>query len=121
MKLDPRSFRVSFSAPVPALARLLLSPSDRLFSALPAPSAGAFRPAAFPSASAETSGTDGTQVLVGAADLEDPSSGKPRSMRFVQTAGIMSTSEAFVVGDYPAGMEGSVGGLVKDPEDPSGT
>lgn len=80
LKLDPEKFRVSFRGDA---ARLFA----QAFSWLPSVTADAANP---------------DYVLVGATDVTDASSGKPRPLSFVQTAGILSTSAAFVVGDYPA-------------------
>ena len=91
LRLDPDRFRVSGA--VPGLLRAL---------------------APWLSAAAADVG----QVLVGAADFSEDGS---TTESFVQTAGILSDSRAFVVGDYPAAAEGSVAGLIKDPGDPVGT
>ena len=94
LRLDPDRFRVSGA--VPGLLRAL---------------------APWLSAAAEgqeAASADFGQVLVGAADLPDGSR-SASATSFVQTAGILSDSTAYVVGDYPTETESSLPGLIRDP------
>ena len=81
LKLSPDKFRVS----------LLASPKNAVASLL----------SGFDSASAETA--DPALLLVGAADLEDLSSGKPRIRSFAQVAAVLESDVGYVAGDFPTG------------------
>ena len=47
--------------------------------------------------------------------------GKARQRSFVQSAGVFSNNGAFVVGNYPVALSGSVSGLIKDAANSSST
>lgn len=101
----------NYSAGNPDYAALRLNPDKFRTASVLIPPAFAELPAA----------TDPNYVLVAAADLNSATSGGSKIRTFVQSAGILESSKAFVVGDSPSGAGGSVSGLIRDPSNPTGT
>lgn len=104
----------NYSAGNPDWPKLKLNPEKFRISGLASRFASVFLPV--------EAAYDPSTVLLAAAELTAPAaSGKPRTVGYVQAAGIPASGIPFVVGNYPVGASGSVAGLLKDPSSASST
>lgn len=96
----------NYSVGNPDFSRLRLDPAKFRISA-PGGTFGLF-------SLAYAAGTDTSRPVVGAADVLETAGSRTRTRTFVQVASARPSETAFVEGNYPAGLSGSVAGLIKN-------